>query len=161
MDLNIVILTLAIILSLVGILGTILPFLPGVAMVFAVIVFYGWWEGFEKITFGYLLILGLLTLLSVVLNYLSSVLGAKYFGSTKAGIIGALIGTAAGIIFFPPAGIILGPVLGGFLGEYIAQNDTRASMKAGIGAAIGVFSGIAFQFALALGFFVSFLFKVF
>lgn len=160
MSTQIIVLTAAIILCLIGILGTILPMLPGVALIFVVITAYGWWEGFDQITFGYLIILGLLTLLSVLLNYLSSVMGAKYFGSTRSGLIGALLGTLAGIFFFPPLGILLGPLVGGFLGEYISNQNAQASLKAGIGAAIGVFSGIFFQFILAVGFFVSFLIKV-
>lgn len=160
MSLQIIVLTAAIILCLIGILGTILPMLPGVALIFVVITAYGWWEGFNQITFGYLMVLGLLTILSVVLNYMSSVMGAKYFGSTRAGLIGALLGTLAGIFFFPPLGILLGPLAGGYVGEYLTNHDAQASLKAGIGAAIGVFSGIFFQFILALGFFISFLIKI-
>ena len=156
-----IILVAAIILCLVGILGTILPMLPGVALIFAVILAYGWWEGFQVITFNYLLILGLLTVLSALLNYLSTVMGAKYFGSTRAGLIGAFLGVFVGIFIFPPLGIIIGPLAGAFIGEYIARQDANRALRAGIGAVIGMFSGMVFQFALAMGFFISFLVKVF
>ncbi|HPF43982.1 MAG TPA: DUF456 domain-containing protein [Syntrophomonadaceae bacterium] len=155
-----IVLVAAILLCVIGVLGTILPMLPGVAMIFIVIAAYGWWEGFHTITFSYLLVLGLLTLLSAVLNYLSSVMGAKFFGSTKAGLVGALLGTFIGIFFFPPIGIIIGPLAGAFIGEYISKQDVNSSLKAGLGAVIGMFTGVVFQFVMAAGFLVSFLIKV-
>lgn len=161
MELQTIMLTLAIILCVIGIIGTIVPFLPGVALIFTVITAYGWWEGFNLINFNYLIILAVLTLLSVLINYLSTVMGAKYFGSTKAGLVGALLGTFAGIFFFPPLGILLGPLAGAFIGEYISEQNVQSSFKAGVGAVIGMFTGMFFQFALALGFFISFLIKVF
>ncbi|HNX28714.1 MAG TPA: DUF456 domain-containing protein [Syntrophomonadaceae bacterium] len=161
MSVQTIVLAAVIILCVIGILGTILPMLPGVAMIFVVIIAYGWWEGFNVISLNYLIILGSLTLLSVLLNYLSTVMGAKFFGSTKTGLAGALLGTAAGIFIFPPVGLILGPLAGAFIGEYISNQDAKKSLRAGIGAVIGMFSGIVFQFALAVGIFISFLIKVF
>lgn len=160
MSVQTIVLAAVIILCVIGIIGTILPMLPGVAMIFVVIIAYGWWEGFNVISLNYLIILGSLTLLSVLLNYLSTVLGAKFFGSTKTGLAGALLGTVAGIFIFPPVGIILGPLAGAFIGEYISNQDAKKSLRAGIGAVIGMFSGIVFQFALAVGIFISFLIKV-
>jgi len=87
---------ITIILILIGIAGTIFPFLPGVPVIFIAIVGYGWYEGFNVIDVRYLLIIGGITVLALLADYLSSVMGAKYFGSSKKGIWGALIGTFIG-----------------------------------------------------------------
>nr|WP_054695863.1 DUF456 family protein [Syntrophomonas palmitatica] len=102
MNVDTLVLVLAIILMLVGVAGTVLPALPGVVLVFLTAAAYGWYEGFHQIKANYLMILAGLTLLSVLVSYASAVWGAKYFGSSKAGTWGAVIGVIAGIFFFPP-----------------------------------------------------------
>lgn len=155
------VLVVAIVLMLVGVAGTVIPLLPGIPIIFVAIAAYGWYEGFQVINAQYLVILAGLTVLSIFVDYLSSTMGASYFGSSKYGVWGAFLGTLIGLFVFPPLGIFIGPWLGAALGEYAAKKDWSQAFKAGIGTVIGLFSGIVVNLILALVMFVSFLVKVF
>jgi len=155
------VLGLAIILMLVGVAGTVLPALPGVLLIFLTVAAYGWYEGFQTISAHYLIILAGLTLLSMLVHYLSAVWGARHYGSGKYGTWGAIIGMILGIFIFPPLGIFIGAFLGAMLGEYITCSEWKKAARAGIGTIIGLFSGMAFNLLLALAMFISFLIVVF
>lgn len=158
---NTLVLVLAIILMLVGVAGTILPVLPGVLLVFLAAAAYGWYEGFHVISAYYLIILAGLTLLSVLVHYLSAVWGSRRYGSSKYGSWGAIIGLLVGMFILPPLGIFIGAFVGALVGEYITRNDWDQSLRAGIGTIVGLFSGMLFNLLLALGMFISFLIVVF
>lgn len=146
---------------LVGIAGTFVPFLPGVPLIFIGIASYGWFEGFHHITPRYLVIIASLTVLSMIMDYLSSILGAKIFGSSKQGTWGALIGTFLGLFFFPPIGIFIGPLAGAIIGEIAAGNEINKALKVGLGTVAGLFSGMVFNLILAIAMIISFLIKAF
>lgn len=150
-----------IILMLIGIMGTIVPLLPGVPLVFVAICAYGWYEGFSVITPKLIVFFATLTILSMFVTYLAAALGVKQFGSSKYGIWGALLGTIIGIIIFPPLGILIGPWIGAFIGEYIHLHDVNKSVKAGLGAVVGLISGLAFELLIALVMAIWFLVIVF
>ena len=152
---------ITIIVILLGIAGTIVPFIPGVPLVFIAITTYGWYEGFHTITAKYIAVMATLTILSLLVDYLASTLGAKYFGSSKYGIYGALIGTVLGLFIFPPAGLLVGPWVGAIAGEMIAGKDFTNAFRTGIGAIVGLFSGIVFSLILAIIMLISFLVIVF
>lgn len=154
-------LILALIFILLGVAGTIIPLLPGIPLIFISIAAYGWYEGFHVINTHFLVIMAALTILSLLVNYLSTAFGASYFGSSKNGVWGAIIGTFLGLIIFPPVGIFLGPWLGAAIGEFTVCKDINRAMKSGIGSVIGLFSGIIFNMLLALVMLVAFLIKVF
>jgi uncharacterized protein YqgC (DUF456 family) len=154
------VLILVIVAMVIGAAGTILPILPGIPLIFGAALFYGWYEGFSVITPNYLIILGILTLLSILFSYLSTVLGARRFGSGKFGSWGAMVGLVLGIFLIPPLGIIIGPFLGAFIGEYITHKDSSQAFQSSLGALIGLFSGIVFNLLIALGMVVSFIIKV-
>lgn len=158
---NTLVLTLAIILALTGVAGTILPVLPGVLLVFLSVAAYGWYEGFHVISAHYLIILAGLTLLSLLVHYLSAIWGARQYGSSKYGTWGAMIGLLAGMFILPPLGIFIGAFLGALIGEYMSCNEWGKAVRAGLGTIIGLFSGMIFNFLLALGMFISFLVIVF
>lgn len=153
-------LVLSILIMVVGIAGCLLPALPGIPLVFLGILGYGWAEGFHVITGKYLAIMGALTLLAVLVDYLSGVWGAKSFGSSKYGMIGALLGGVIGI-FFGPIGVFVGPLVGAFIGEYIVLQDASKAIYSAVGTILGIFAGIVFKVVLGLGMLISFLIVVF
>lgn len=159
MDVLIIIIIIALLLA--GIAGTVVPFIPGVPLVFIGIAAYGWYEGFHLITPKYLAVIASLTVLSMIMDYLSTVLGAKIFGSSKQGTWGALAGTFLGLFFFPPLGIFIGPWAGAVIGEIVAGNEANKALKVGLGTVAGLFSGIVFNLVLAVGMIISFLIKAF
>ncbi len=154
------VLVLVVIFLLVGLLGVIIPLLPGIPLILAVIVFYGWYEGFQQITVSYIVIMAGIMLLSVLVDYLSTTLGAKYSGSGRAGVWGAFIGTFFGLFIFPPFGLLIGPWAGAMLGEYLTNNDMNRAVKAGFGTVVGLFSGLFFNLLLGIIMVVTFLVRV-
>src|SRR3546814_11449255 len=118
---------IAAILVLVGLAGIILPALPGIPLIFAGMLLAAWTDGFDKIGVGLLVALGVLTLLSVAVDFWAAAVGARRVGASRMAIIGAVIGTFAGL-FFGPLGLFVGP----FAGAVIAQLPTeigRASWR--------------------------------
>ena len=157
---NTAVLIIALLFILVGIAGTFLPVLPGVALIFAAIAAYGWYEGFQSITAGYLMVLAGLTVISMLVDYLSAYWGAKYFDSAGWGC-GCSTGQRGGNIPVSSLGILICPWLGAVGGELIQGHEYKKAMKSGLGAVIGLFSGIAFKVAIGIGMLVSFLILIF
>lgn len=154
-------LVLAIGFILLGIAGTILPFIPGIPLIFVVMAAYGWYDGFQAVTPKFLAIMGGLAVLSIFIDYLAALLGARHFGSSRKGMIGAVLGIVIGLFVFPPLGLFVGPWVGAVIGERIEGKEWKASMQAGLGSIIGLFSGMLFQLVLAIIMFIAFLIAVF
>src|SRR6202022_1312800 len=103
-----------------GLIGSVLPAVPGATIILAAAVIHRIMLGSEKsIGWRGLVILFLLTLVTYALDFLSGYFGAKYFGATKWGMFGAIIGAIVGI-FFGIIGLFIGPVIGAIAGEFIA-----------------------------------------
>ncbi|HKE94784.1 MAG TPA: DUF456 family protein, partial [Povalibacter sp.] len=89
--------TLAILLMLVGALGIILPALPGIPLMFAGMVVAAAIDNFQRIGWITLSVLGFLTLLAVLIEFVASALGAQRVGASKRAVWGALLGTVVGL----------------------------------------------------------------
>ena len=139
----------AIVLVGAGMAGLIFPALPGAPILFAGLVVAAWAEGFEHISIGTLIVLGVMAAAMYLVDFLASAVGAKRFGASSRAIIGATIGAVVGIFFGIP-GIILGPFIGAVLGELTAHSDLKTAGRAGIGATVGLALGVAAKLALAL-----------
>ena len=133
------------VLILAGVLSSFLPVSPGVFLVFAGMLLGAWADGFRRIGWVTLVILGLLALLALLGDMLGSLIGAKRFGASKGALIGAAIGIVVGI-FFGLAGALLGPFLGATAGELLAKHQVRQSVRAGAGTWVG----LAFSVVLRL-----------
>jgi len=142
---------LAIALILVGVVGTFLPVIPGVAFVFGGMLLAAWIDDFQRIGRVTLAILGVLTALSFLADILSSLLGAKRVGASRLALVGSAIGALVGL-FFGFVGILLGPFIGAFVGELMAQRKLGDAARVGIGTwvglAIGALAKIALVFAM-------------
>ena len=148
---------LAGLLILIGLAGTVLPVLPGVPLVFAGMLLAAWAGDFSKVTVWTIVLLGLLTVLAMVLEFVASGLGAKRTGASWLAFAGAgfgvLIGAFAGIV-----GLLLGPFIGAVIGEWLATRNMPQATRAGVGAAIGFIVGTAAKLALCftmLGIFIT------
>ena len=145
------------VLVVAGLAGIILPAVPGTPLVFVGLLVAAWAEGFEKVGWFPLTILGILTVVSLVVEFLATTMGAKKVGATWKGMAGAAIGTIAGMFFGIP-GLLLGPFVGAVLGEYISQRDWNRAGKVGLGTWLGLIFGTAAKIAVAfamLGVFVT------
>jgi uncharacterized protein YqgC (DUF456 family) len=140
---------LAVGLVLVGIAGTVLPGLPGAVLVFAGLALAAWIDGFARVGWGTLAALAILTAAAYALDFAATALGARHFGTSWWGVLGAVVGTLGGL-FFAPVGLVVGPFLGAFLAELIARRDVRQAGRAGLGAWLGLLLGTAGRLALVL-----------
>jgi uncharacterized protein YqgC (DUF456 family) len=138
---------LAIALVLIGIAGTVLPALPGVPLVFLGLLLGAWIDGFHKVGWFVMTILGLLTLASFAVDLLASGLGAKKSGASKLAVAGSAVGTLA-VLFFGIPVLILGPFVGAVLGELAARRGHSQAMRAGLGTWLGLLVGMAGRLAL-------------
>jgi uncharacterized protein YqgC (DUF456 family) len=141
--------TIAVILMLVGLAGTVLPALPGVPLIFAGIVLAAWIGHFEAISVTTLVILGVLTAIGVVADFVATALGAKRAGASRYGIIGAALGTLVGV-FTGLWGLVFMPLVGAALGEFYAHRDALKAGRVGLATWVGMLLGTAVKLAIAL-----------
>lgn len=145
---SILFLTLGIVLVLLGLWGIFLPVLPGIPLIFLGLVFAAAMDGFVRVGWIPLTILGVLTLLSFVIDYVATFYGVKKAAATKEGIIGVVLGTVIGLFMGFP-GIVLGPLIGAMIGELYAHQDLRQASKVGLYAWAGLLIGTVSKLALA------------
>jgi hypothetical protein len=145
---DIILWVLAIILVGGGLVGIIFPALPGAPMLYAGLFAAAWAEDFRHVGAKTLIVLGIMTILTYVLDFLAGAFGAKRFGASRRAVIGATLGAIVGIFFGIP-GILLGPFIGAVLGELSNRPDLKAAGLAGIGATLGLALGVAAKLALA------------
>ena len=141
---------LAIVLVLVGLAGTVLPALPGAPIVFVGLLLAAWADGFQKVGWFPLTLIGILMLLTFGADLVASRLGAKRVGASWLAVIGAGLGALAGLFLGIP-GVLLGPLVGAFLGEFLARRDWRQARKGGLGTWIGFLLGTVLKIALIFG----------
>lgn len=139
---------LAAILVVAGIIGTIMPALPGLPLVFAGMLLAAWAGGFEQIGVATLVVLGVLTALSIVIDFWATALGAKRVGASGKAVVGAIIGTFAGL-FFGPVGLFAGPFVGALAGELMHGRDVGQATRVGFGTWLGIVFGVVLKLALA------------
>lgn len=136
---DIFLLIVAFLLMLVGIIGCIIPGLPGVPLAYA-----GLWvaQATDRIDFSWqmLLVWGIVTIVVSVLDYVVPAWGTKRFGGTKYGVWGSTIGVFVGL-FLGPWGVIIGPLAGAILGEMLGGKQVKEALKAGWGSFIGLLFG--------------------
>ena len=151
---------LSIILIVIGIAGTILPVLPGLLLSFAGILLYKFF-GNPEFSIIYVIIFGILTLASLILNYTILIKNTAKYGGSKYGKIGGFLGTIIGL-FFPPIGFIIGMLLGVFLGELIHdRTDKKKAFNATKGAFLGFIYGTGFNLLVGLAMFLVVLIDIF
>lgn len=149
MDIAIVI--VVILFFLIGLIGTVLPAIPGTGLIFLGIATYALYFGTETVGIGVLVALGLAAALSFLFDYLGSVYGAKRYGSTVWGIAGSVAGGIIGMIVFNIIGLVLGIFLGAALAEMLgAGKDARQSISIGFGAVLGFLGGTILKLLLGI-----------
>jgi uncharacterized protein YqgC (DUF456 family) len=142
-------LSLTLLVMLAGLIGSLLPVLPGVPLVLVAAVGHRLYFGEASVSNTILIILVLLTLVSMLFDFLAGMLGAKKFGATWRGMTGAVIGGIVGLFFNLP-GIILGPFIGATLFEMIGGQEFKKASRAGVGATVGLLLGIAGKFSICV-----------
>lgn len=117
-------------LSVTGLIGCIIPALPGPPLNYVAILLIHF-TGLSEFSNRFLITYLLLNIAVVVFDYVLPVYGAKFYGASKKGIWGSIIGLVIGLFFFPPFGMILGVLVGAVVGELIAGKNESEALKAG------------------------------
>lgn len=144
---------LAAVLVLVGLAGVVLPALPGLPLVFAGMLLAAWAGDFQQVGAVTLVVLAVLTLLSLVVDFWATAVGAKRVGASRLAVVGAVAGTVAGL-FFGLVGIFIAPFLGALAGELIhrrglARDDLGQAARVGLGTWLGIVFGVVLKLGLA------------
>ena len=140
-------------LVLVGVIGTVLPALPGLPLVFAGMLLAAWAGDFQEVGGWMLGLLGILTVLSLAIDFVATALGAQRVGASRLALIGAVIGTFAGLLF-GIVGVFIGPFVGALAGELIhgrgvGGQQLGQATKVGIGTWFGILLGTVLKLGLA------------
>lgn len=139
--------SLAILLVIVGVIGTVAPALPGTALVFAGLLLGAWIDGFNAVGAVTLTVLGALTVAAWVVDYVAGLMGAKRAGASRLALAGAAIGTVLGV-FTGLWGLLFMPLVGAAIGEYLEIRDLARASHVGVSTWIGMMLGAAVKIAI-------------
>lgn len=139
-------LSLSVIFALIGLVGTIIPLLPGVLLVWLAV--FGYWAltGFEALSDGSFVVISLIALVTGTADYWMAYLGAKTGGASREGLLWGIAGAVVGTILLPLLGTVIGYAAGVLYGEYQKWGDWDAAKKASIGGLAGWGIATAVQF---------------
>lgn len=146
---DIVFYTLGAVLIIGGLIGAILPSLPGVPMIFGGIWLVAAVDDYRHLGLWWLLLIGALGAVAVIVDFIASTLGAKRVGASRRALWGASLGTFVGMFFGIP-GILLGPFIGALLGELSSGTSVLRSAHVGIGTWIGLLCGTLVKLVISL-----------
>ncbi|MCF7785216.1 MAG: DUF456 domain-containing protein [Prosthecobacter sp.] len=142
--------TLTICLLIVGIIGSVVPFLPGPLMIFAAGILHTVLRPESGMSTWGFVILSLLLVLSYVVDFASGAMGARWFGASRWGVAGVFIGGIVGMFFFP-FGLVLGPLIGGVAFELIfAKMKLHPAAKSAWGSLLGTGVGLVLRLILVV-----------
>jgi uncharacterized protein YqgC (DUF456 family) len=127
-------------LIVVGLVGAIVPTLPGIPLIFGGIWLIAGVDGYRHLGLWWLLGIAGIGAVGLTLDLLAGALGAKRVGASKQAVAGALAGTVIGLFFGLP-GLLLGPFVGAVLGELAAGNSVLRSTQVGVSAWLGLIFG--------------------
>jgi uncharacterized protein YqgC (DUF456 family) len=131
---------IGILLTLIGVVGTVIPALPGSPLVFGGLTLIAWGDRFQRVGLWPLVLIAVLMLAALAIDLIMTVYGAKRAGASRWAVLGAGLGLLLGL-FLGPLGILIGPFVGAIVAEYIAQRDLDKATRAGVGAGLGVLIG--------------------
>lgn len=146
---DILLIVLGSILIIAGIIGCILPLIPGPPLVYLSLICL---QLTSKVPYGedFLVLWALLTIAVLVADYYIPVWGTKKFGGSKGGTWGATVGLIAGMFLFPPVGMIAGPFIGAYLGEILYGRNSDQALRSAIGSFIGFITGTVMKVVISL-----------
>ncbi|WP_183306898.1 DUF456 domain-containing protein [Dysgonomonas hofstadii] len=146
---DIILVLLGAIFIIIGIVGCIVPVLPGIPLSYIGILLLHFTS---KVQFSteFLVVWCIVVVVVQILDYYIPVWGTQKFGGGTKGAWGSAIGIVAGLFIFPPWGIILFPFVGAVIGELIDEKEPKVAIKAGFGAFLGFVAGIIMKLAVAV-----------
>lgn len=145
---------------ILGIIGTLLPVLPGALTIWAGMLIYGFFTDFKGLSFTFYIIQGLIVVAVMFVDYFAAALGTKYYGGSRKAVWGTVLGTIPGLVFFGPAGVIIGPFAGAVIAELVQGRPIPEAFRSGIGSLIGFLGGTVVKFTFEAAMIIWFLWRI-
>jgi uncharacterized protein YqgC (DUF456 family) len=140
---EIILVIVAFLFLLAGLAGAVVPVLPGPPLSYVGLLLLQW-SGHGGFSTGFLWLWAAITVAVTIGDYFLPALITRQFGGSRSATIGSILGLLAGLFFFPPIGLIIGPFLGAFAGELIHNRTNGAK-------ALNVATGSFLAFILSIG----------
>lgn len=149
---EIVLIGLGFLVLLTGLVGCILPVLPGPPISYVALILLWWVRDWHAESFGWptMIILGLLTILVTILDFVVPAWGAKRYGASKSGVWLSILGMLIGMVLFPPFGMLLGAFVGALAGELMIGKKEGEAAKAAWGVFVGTMAGVGLKLAVSM-----------
>ncbi len=137
---------------MIGLFGSLLPVVPGSLIVWLGVLTHRLWMGPEEsVTWKIVIITGGIMLIGQLADFVMGVWGARKFGASWKGAVGAFAGAFVGFFLPPPLfWLIVGPIIGAVIGELSAGRSFRDGGKAGLGTVVGGIVAFALKFGLSV-----------
>ena len=136
----------------IGLIFSLLPVLPGNLIVWLGVLVHQIALGEASVGWGFVVFSGIVTLVGQLADIALGIWGARRFGASWRGTLGALVGAVVGLFLPPPLlWLLLGPVVGAVLGEFWAGRTWREGSRAGLGSVLGGLLAFALKFGLSIG----------
>ena len=150
---------LSAVLIIVGIIGAVVPALPGPPLGYVGLLLL---QLTDKVQFStsFLVVWGIVVLAVTILDYLLPIWTTKKVGGSKAGINGSIIGMVVGIIF-TPIGMILGTLLGAIIGEIIGGASGDKALKSGLATFVGTMLSIGIKLIVCVSLLMYYIIELF
>ena len=146
---EILLIIFAFLLLAAGLLGAVIPGIPGPPLSFAGLLFVQW-SGYGSFAAGFLWLWAAITVVVTLADYILPAWMARRFGGSRWAMIGSFLGLIAGIVFFPPIGLIIGPFLGALTGELIHnRSDSAKAIKVAFGAFLAFLLGTGIKLVIS------------
>lgn len=139
---------LAVVFFTIGVLGTILPALPGAPLIWLGMLIYGFFVKFQNLTTMFFVGQGLAVVLIFLIDYLAGIWGAKRFGGSREAVWGSILGGLLGVLLLGPFGLIFGPFIGAVAGELYRRSALDKALEVGFGTLIGFLGGAVLKLAI-------------
>ena len=141
---NIALIIIGLSFSIFGLLGCLLPVIPGPPLSYIGLLLL---HAAPKYQFSskFLIIMGIITVVVTVLDNFMPAWSAKRSGGSKRAVWGAMLGLGAGMLIFPPWGLLVGPFLGAVIGELSMGKNSSEAFRSGFSTFIGFLGGVVIK----------------
>jgi len=137
------------ILVVVGLVGCVVPIIPGPPVSYISLILLSFAYHWKTFTPAFLIVMGVLTIIATVLDFILPVYLPKRYGGSKYGVWGSILGMLAGMIFFPPFGLIIGTLAGAVLAELIFNKNKKIAIKSGLGVFFGTIAAMFIKISVS------------
>jgi uncharacterized protein YqgC (DUF456 family) len=146
---TIALIILGLVVALAGLIGCILPVMPGPPLSYASLFILSIAKTWEPFSVAFLIVMGVLMVAVTLVDYIFPAIGARRYGASKAGVELSVIGMLVGVFFIPPWGIFIGAFAGAVIGELLVGKEGVRALQAGWGVFVGNMASIGFRLAFS------------